>query len=790
MVDTVIQYTNRGATRNDPVTPELERVLRQAAAQAGIDSVRIFSGGQEAAGEGGSRTGSTRHDHGNAADINLWVGGRQLNFEDPADRAVIQSFVSAAASLGATGIGAGVDYMGPNALHIGFGTPAVWGAGGSSANAPSWLTQAVNGAVSGGMPATATAYAPTSSPAASPAIAAANSFAAGQPAGASRSMDKSSAPADRPSMLSSFRDRFEQWRVSRDAGKSVLEATRSVLGTSRRAADGPVTKTLGPATDGSVAPTRASAPGRVLQRGMGIGGAPDQDVASLQQFLRANGADIAVDGRFGQQTQNAVLQFQRQAGIATDGVVGPQTQGAIQQAAGLAMASIPRPNPGPRSQPATGALLPTRGVGGTLNPPGIGGAPPASARPASAFAAFPGQRGGDVPPRIGNGGRGNDTLAQPAGLPGPGTYTLAGPVASEALPPIIAGPTLAHRQAATGRGSFPSFAGQRGADNPPQPLLVAPVPRRNPGPLPVYPAVDVAGRPVVVDPTVPAQPVRFGPLSTVPVASAQPQRFGQAPGAGVPTYTPLMPRTANSPATSVARSGVVPVAITPTNPAGIAVDPARPAQPAYRDYRGGGYGFASRGSSTFVPGGSGGQLHLEEPPVPVPYPKPGPPTPTLMPGSGASGTSPLLARLLLGTDYGNGGSGSDNVMGPVRIASSPSSAFDDYGMTMPRQDAFFRRRQATAVPEGYVPFGGTIIPSSGRAQMDGGRNQAPGYLLQGGKGRSGIPSRFDPLFEEPSGIPSRFNDLFDDPGVPVAMATPKNGRAVRTGLINRLLGVA
>ena len=45
-------------------------------------------------------------------------------------------------AAGATGVGAGIDYMGPNTVHIGFGTRAVWGAGGSAANAPAWIIAA------------------------------------------------------------------------------------------------------------------------------------------------------------------------------------------------------------------------------------------------------------------------------------------------------------------------------------------------------------------------------------------------------------------------------------------------------------------------------------------------------------------------------------------------------------------------------------------------------------------------------------------------------------------------
>src|SRR5690606_19385261 len=91
----------------------------------------------------GKRTGSTRHDLGNAADLQLLKGGRALDFTNPADRETVIRFVTAAAAHGATGIGAGVDYMGPKTLHVGFGAKSVWGAHGKAANAPAWLKEAV-----------------------------------------------------------------------------------------------------------------------------------------------------------------------------------------------------------------------------------------------------------------------------------------------------------------------------------------------------------------------------------------------------------------------------------------------------------------------------------------------------------------------------------------------------------------------------------------------------------------------------------------------------------------------
>ena len=138
-------YANQGATRNQPVSADLAALYEQAARAAGISAVRVSSGGQDASGP--NRVGSHRHDHGNSGDIQLIANGRALDFTNPQDLPIIQKFISAAHQGGATGIGAGTDYMGNKTFHVGYGAPAVWGAGGSSKNAPEWLRQATAGEV-------------------------------------------------------------------------------------------------------------------------------------------------------------------------------------------------------------------------------------------------------------------------------------------------------------------------------------------------------------------------------------------------------------------------------------------------------------------------------------------------------------------------------------------------------------------------------------------------------------------------------------------------------------------
>lgn len=143
-----LRYTNQGATRNQPISPELASAM-SFLPELGL-SMEVYSGGQPGIGEGGARVGSTRHDHGGAADVMFYdATGRMLDWNNPNDIATFQEIVRRAKAAGVTGIGAGDDYMGAGRVHIGFGAPGVWGAGGKGANAPEWLREAYGGAPAG-----------------------------------------------------------------------------------------------------------------------------------------------------------------------------------------------------------------------------------------------------------------------------------------------------------------------------------------------------------------------------------------------------------------------------------------------------------------------------------------------------------------------------------------------------------------------------------------------------------------------------------------------------------------
>jgi hypothetical protein len=115
-------------TRQMAIQPQLKAQL-EAAALAHDLQVEVYSGGQAKIGTSNKRTGSTRHDLGAAADVKLRdpKTGKLLDMRVPADRARMHGFTKEAVAQGATGVGAGMGYMGANSLHIGGGSKASWG---------------------------------------------------------------------------------------------------------------------------------------------------------------------------------------------------------------------------------------------------------------------------------------------------------------------------------------------------------------------------------------------------------------------------------------------------------------------------------------------------------------------------------------------------------------------------------------------------------------------------------------------------------------------------------------
>ena len=211
-----LKYSNQGATRNDPLDPKLIGAM-SFLGDMGI-TMDVISGGQEAAGEGGSRTGSVRHDHGGAGDVDFYKDGRKLSWHNPEDMPILVQIVQTAKSRGVTGIGAGDDYMGAGRFHVGFGNPGVLGAGGKGANAPDWLVAAYNGAPAGQVDAVSGQPASQGQPQ----NALAGPFSIGRPfPGAPGQPAPQNALAQQPQM---------QWADMRADPSMFMTARRNVLG--------------------------------------------------------------------------------------------------------------------------------------------------------------------------------------------------------------------------------------------------------------------------------------------------------------------------------------------------------------------------------------------------------------------------------------------------------------------------------------------------------------------------------------------------------------------------------
>lgn len=157
-----LKYSNKGKIRNQQISPELQKAMGFLK-DMGV-SMDVFSGGQDGKGQGSRRTGSIRHDHGGAADVFFSKDDRQLDWSNPDDLGVFKEIVGRARANGVTGFGAGPGYMSQGSMHIGFGQPGVWGAGGRGKNAPAWLTEAFNNPIKGPIGTSLASASPADSP--------------------------------------------------------------------------------------------------------------------------------------------------------------------------------------------------------------------------------------------------------------------------------------------------------------------------------------------------------------------------------------------------------------------------------------------------------------------------------------------------------------------------------------------------------------------------------------------------------------------------------------------------
>lgn len=107
----------QGKIRDKPVQSWVKDGLARAAAATDPRiAIKIVSGGQD----GAQRTGSTRHDHGNAADLILVVDGKEVKPSE--DKALYARFFRNAAAAGFKGLG---HYEW--GIHVGGGAQAAWG---------------------------------------------------------------------------------------------------------------------------------------------------------------------------------------------------------------------------------------------------------------------------------------------------------------------------------------------------------------------------------------------------------------------------------------------------------------------------------------------------------------------------------------------------------------------------------------------------------------------------------------------------------------------------------------
>lgn len=163
-----IRYANQGATRSLPLDSRLVEAF-QFLPELGL-AMEVFSGGQPAKGSGLPRVGSTRHDHGNAADVFFTQNGKRIDWANPEQQPLFRDIVQRAKAAGVTGFGAGPGYMQQGSMHVGFGNPGVWGAGGSGSNAPSWLRAAYDGSPAGRAVASAPQLSGSPAPALGPSV--------------------------------------------------------------------------------------------------------------------------------------------------------------------------------------------------------------------------------------------------------------------------------------------------------------------------------------------------------------------------------------------------------------------------------------------------------------------------------------------------------------------------------------------------------------------------------------------------------------------------------------------
>lgn len=223
-----IRYANQGATRSLPLNSRLIEAF-SFLPELGL-SMEVFSGGQPAKGTSSRRVGSTRHDHGNAADVFFRRGSERLDWANPEHRPIFADIIQRARAAGVTGFGAGPGYMQPGSMHVGFGSPGVWGAGGRGANAPDWLRAAYEGAPAPRVAVASAAPQPAGSPAPAlgPGVPVADRPVASAPAAAASVFGDLVAP-QAPASFASIIDHYAQRRRAQEEEEAARQARLAAL---------------------------------------------------------------------------------------------------------------------------------------------------------------------------------------------------------------------------------------------------------------------------------------------------------------------------------------------------------------------------------------------------------------------------------------------------------------------------------------------------------------------------------------------------------------------------------
>jgi hypothetical protein len=147
--DNRVTLSNLGSTRSQQIADATRNQLNYAAYKMSQETgksitIDVVSGGQTAnhdprnKGKKGTDTGWTgshRHDDGGAADFDVYSDGQRVSFDTPEGKSIFSGIGKYATAAGATGIGAGVDYMGAHRMHAGGGPTANWGGA-------DWISQA------------------------------------------------------------------------------------------------------------------------------------------------------------------------------------------------------------------------------------------------------------------------------------------------------------------------------------------------------------------------------------------------------------------------------------------------------------------------------------------------------------------------------------------------------------------------------------------------------------------------------------------------------------------------